>query len=481
MALFSFLEKRNNAGTTLAADVVAGDLTVTVAAAGALPLVIPFLLTVYRTLPTDGTMEIMRVTNIAGNVLTVTRAQEGTAAVAHLAADVAWNYQTVGAIEELQDAINTVAADYVRRDGTFDLIGDWTIATKNVTLTAGRLTAAELVGTKAAFGAGGIISAATIVDIAETITGTEYPTRIEALSNVLTVSPSGALTDDIYAGGNWSRCEWASDEDGAGANKAYMRGGQYKAVTKDGTVSGDLHSALGFRGGVVHYGTGTIIEAIGVLGAVANNADDSELGDITTVYSIRADCSTGKSTGTIATRHGFYVTDTSGSGKLTNQYGLFVEDLAAGTNNCAIWLAGSGIDNGLHMGGDVEFYRSGANEATLPDDFQIGGEVNIGDTADKLRLRDSGATAIMDSEVNDLILRTSAAEPIILQTDGGNTRLTVTAAGNVEVANDLRVDGVVTLPYLAGAPAGLANGMVWMETDGLHLYYNGAEKVVAGA
>jgi len=38
----------------------------------------------------------------------------------------------------------------------------------------------------------------------------------------------------------------------------------------------------------------------------------------------------------------------------------------------------------------------------------------------------------------------------------------------------------VQLPYLGAAPSVLANGMIWMESDGLHLYYAGAEKVVAG-
>lgn len=36
------------------------------------------------------------------------------------------------------------------------------------------------------------------------------------------------------------------------------------------------------------------------------------------------------------------------------------------------------------------------------------------------------------------------------------------------------------LPVLAGVYAGVINGSIWMEADGLHIYYNGAEKVVAG-
>jgi hypothetical protein len=38
----------------------------------------------------------------------------------------------------------------------------------------------------------------------------------------------------------------------------------------------------------------------------------------------------------------------------------------------------------------------------------------------------------------------------------------------------------VQLPYLNTAPSGLTNGMIWMESDGLHIYYSGAEKTVAG-
>jgi len=40
--------------------------------------------------------------------------------------------------------------------------------------------------------------------------------------------------------------------------------------------------------------------------------------------------------------------------------------------------------------------------------------------------------------------------------------------------------GVVKLPYLTAAPASTENGMLWMESDGLHLYYNDLEKTVAG-
>ena len=40
--------------------------------------------------------------------------------------------------------------------------------------------------------------------------------------------------------------------------------------------------------------------------------------------------------------------------------------------------------------------------------------------------------------------------------------------------------GAVKIPYLAVEPTVLENGMLWMESDGLHIYYNDAEKTVAG-
>ena len=56
---------------------------------------------------------------------------------------------------------------------------------------------------------------------------------------------------------------------------------------------------------------------------------------------------------------------------------------------------------------------------------------------------------------------------------------------NKEQAGDTGMEitghGVIKLPYLTAAPARLENGMIWMEDDGLHIYYDDSESVVAGA
>ena len=44
---------------------------------------------------------------------------------------------------------------------------------------------------------------------------------------------------------------------------------------------------------------------------------------------------------------------------------------------------------------------------------------------------------------------------------------------------DIYGDGVIKLPYITGIPSSPVNGMMWMESDGLHVYYAGAEKVVS--
>lgn len=58
---------------------------------------------------------------------------------------------------------------------------------------------------------------------------------------------------------------------------------------------------------------------------------------------------------------------------------------------------------------------------------------------------------------------------------GGSSSLTF-SGGGVIMSSTTRV----RLPYLGSAPSSPANGDIWMESDGLHIYYAGAEKTVAG-
>ena len=42
----------------------------------------------------------------------------------------------------------------------------------------------------------------------------------------------------------------------------------------------------------------------------------------------------------------------------------------------------------------------------------------------------------------------------------------------------IKGDGRIKLPYLTGAPGSLENGDIWMEADGLHVYYGAAEHIL---
>ena len=85
--------------------------------------------------------------------------------------------------------------------------------------------------------------------------------------------------------------------------------------------------------------------------------------------------------------------------------------------------------------------------------------------------------------------QSTIAAGLVVNEDGGATanddfRVETTSQVNAFVvdasADEVLLDVVLKLPYLGAAPSGLTNGMIWMESDGLHIYYAGAEKLVAG-
>jgi len=107
----TWLQKENNAVTTLAADCTDVAPSIVVASIVDLPALFNYHLTIFDaatyTYPGDDpNMEIVEVTGAAGTTLTVTRAQEGTAGVAHTSGDrVALNL-TKASTDEYEAAID---------------------------------------------------------------------------------------------------------------------------------------------------------------------------------------------------------------------------------------------------------------------------------------------------------------------------------------------------------------------------------------
>lgn len=92
----AFLQVKNRAISTLAGDIADDAVALTVAAGegGKFPATFPFHITIED--------EILKCTNRVGDVLTITRAQEGTAAAAHTAGEAVELRITAEIIEELQ-------------------------------------------------------------------------------------------------------------------------------------------------------------------------------------------------------------------------------------------------------------------------------------------------------------------------------------------------------------------------------------------
>jgi hypothetical protein len=106
---------KNFAKTTLSASMTAGATTATVADASKLPATTPYLITVwdrgsYPDPADDPNVEIMLVTGVASNNLTVTRGQEGTTASSHGSGLAVSNLLTAGTVKQITDAVDSSAS-----------------------------------------------------------------------------------------------------------------------------------------------------------------------------------------------------------------------------------------------------------------------------------------------------------------------------------------------------------------------------------
>lgn len=133
----SFLQKKNNAQSTVAIQVNPSDLTVTVADGSKFPAVGDFMLTMWDKLNypdpgDDANMEIVRATSRSGDVITISRYQEGTdfGSGVHLVGDAIESLITALLVDELRNfpvrtvtstAVMTTSDYLLRCNGTFNV------------------------------------------------------------------------------------------------------------------------------------------------------------------------------------------------------------------------------------------------------------------------------------------------------------------------------------------------------------------------
>lgn len=107
----SFLKKKNCAKTTLSSAMTTNQTTMTVSDASVFPSSGDFLVTIwnknsYADPCNDPNMEIVRVTGVSGNILTITRAQESTIGAVHSGSHAVEQLITAGTFEDIETAID---------------------------------------------------------------------------------------------------------------------------------------------------------------------------------------------------------------------------------------------------------------------------------------------------------------------------------------------------------------------------------------
>ena len=130
---YTFLQKKNNAYSTLNGSIINTSGSVTLTSAALFPTSAPFVCTIWNNISypdpsLDPNMEIVAVIGVASNVFTITRAQENTLASSHASGSAIQLLLTVGQLVEHESQINSKATPF-------------RMAFTNATLSSGILTA----------------------------------------------------------------------------------------------------------------------------------------------------------------------------------------------------------------------------------------------------------------------------------------------------------------------------------------------------
>ncbi|KKN58865.1 hypothetical protein LCGC14_0547720 [marine sediment metagenome] len=136
----------------------------------------------------------------------------------------------------------------------------------------------------------------------------------------------------------------------------------------------------------------------------------------------------------------------------------------------------------VYFGSDQDFslwYNAAASNITFTgdgtDNFLINNILGFYvDIKDTFNIRDQDDSDAVLLQLN------SSLRPATFALGNTNDNVDVTHYGNFLMTGVTTDDERLKVPYLTGVPASVDNGSVWMEADGLHIYWNGAEKLVAG-
>ena len=225
-----------------------------------------------------------------------------------------------------------------------------------------------------------------------------------------TFSPAGALSGATTIYGYNSTATFDSTQEAtttAGSISAYNGIAQTA-----GTASGNLKYLYGQSLAAKHFGTGTLQNLYGFSSYIFNDDASSENGDVTNSYNYFASSYTDKTVGTVGSRYGLYVEDTTGGGNMTNQYGAYIAaQTAAATTNVGIYIADAGTyslqlastdgdaASGITFGTDTNLYRSTADTLKTDDKFIAAAGITAS-TLTSGRITYAGTSGVLQDTAN---------------------------------------------------------------------------------
>lgn len=155
-------------------------------------------------------------------------------------------------------------------------------------------------------------------------------------------------------------------------------------------------------------------------------------------------------------------------------------DLGSATLEFGALYLDEGAGTGLYLGldQDIRLYNTGNPgrlklEGNFASHFAISAFTDyFFSLTEKFIIED-----VNDADVDLFVLDTTART---LTIGPAADPIDTTHHGNYLMGGTGGDDERLRVPYLTGVPASVDNGSIWMEADGLHIYWNGAEKLVAG-
>lgn len=132
----------------------------------------------------------------------------------------------------------------------------------------------------------------------------------------------------------------------------------------------------------------------------------------------------------------FYDTTLGAGASLANQYGLYIESLTSANSNYAIYLAGTGIGNGITLGGDANLYHGAANELRTDDLLSFSSTKTNTTTDFKTYKSDGGGAFIFDTS------STYTTGSLFSIRNNTSPKLSLSATGDLTIAGTLTQSGI---------------------------------------